>query len=117
MGFQLAFNHMVEYSAAELDLIFHALADQTRRAILEKLSKQRLTISETAKPFRMSLAAVSKHLKVLERAKLIEREKQGSFYIMRLNTEALLGAEEWLHHYRIFWDDRLESLKQRLEDE
>ena len=108
---------MVESTANQLDLVFHALADATRRAILKSLSKQRLTVSEIAKPFRISLAAISKHLKVLERANLIEREKQGSFYYMKLNAEGLKTAEQWLEYYQQFWDTRLDALKQHLEQD
>ena len=107
---------MVESTASHLDLVFHALADSTRRSILEILAKHRLTVSEIAKPFHMSLAAVSKHLKVLERAQLIQREKRGSFYLIKLNAEGLQTAEEWLAYYHPFWDSRLGSLKHYLED-
>jgi len=108
---------MVELTANELDLIFHALADQTRRAILNNLAVAKQSVSEIARPFHMSLAAVSKHLKVLERAGLIEREKQGVTYMIGLNQERLLSAEQWLSHYRLFWGDRLDALQQFLEEE
>lgn len=70
---------------------------------------------ELAKPFHMSLAAVSKHLKVLERAKLIQREKRGSFSHVQLNAEALRNAQQWIDEYRKFWEMRLDSLKDYLE--
>ena len=108
---------MVELVAVELDLIFHALADATRREIVNMLATRKLTVSEVAKPFRMSLAAVSKHLKVLERAGLIHREQQGTSYWLSLNAEALMTAEQWLKHYEQFWDKRLDSLKQFLEQD
>lgn len=102
---------MVELTAPELDLIFHALADSTRRAILQNLAKAKYSVSEIAAPFPMSLAAVSKHLKVLERAGLIQRQKQGVTYMIGLNQERLLSAEQWLTHYRQFWGDQLDSLE------
>ena len=108
---------MVELTANELDLIFHALADSTRRAILRNLASAKLSVSEIAKPFQMSLAAVSKHVKVLERAGLIQREKQGVTYMIGLNHERLLSAEQWLVHYRAFWSDRLDALQHFLEEE
>ena len=83
-----------------LDLIFHALADSTRRAILQRIADQALSVSEIAKPFKMSLAAVSKHLKVLERAGLINRKKEGCTHYLVLNAEGLAAAEEWLTHYQ-----------------
>lgn len=108
---------MVELTANELDLIFHSLSDATRRAILRNIGAAKLSVSEIAKPFEMSLAAVSKHLKVLERAGLIHREKQGVTYFIRPNTERLLTAEQWLCHYRQFWGDQLQSLQDFLEEE
>jgi DNA-binding transcriptional ArsR family regulator len=107
---------MVELTANSLDLLFHALADGTRRSIIERVARQPLTVSEIAKPFRMSLAAVSKHLKVLERAGLIHREKLGTAYRMSFNPEALMNADEWLAHYRQFWNERLDALQQLLEE-
>jgi DNA-binding transcriptional ArsR family regulator len=114
-------NQMVELAAPlsnqALDLVFHALADTTRRNIIKRIAGKSLTVSEIAKPFRMSLAAVSKHLKVLERAGLIHRQKQGTAYHMTLNAEALMNAEEWLAHYRQFWEQRLDALQHLLEKE
>src|SRR5262249_13385905 len=105
---------MVESSAYSLDLIFQALADPTRRAILKSVSRRERTVTELAKPFRMSLAAVSKHLKTLGRAKLINRRKRGSFYYVSLNAEALMTAEQWIAHYEKFWKARLDSLSRVL---
>ena len=100
----------------DLNLVFHGLADPTRRSIVQSLLKQpRQSISEIAKPFKMSLVAISKHLKVLEKARLLQREKQGCFYYMSVRTEALQSAEEWLSQYQHFWDTRLDSLKNYLE--
>jgi len=106
---------MVKSQAQRLDHIFHALSDSTRRAILYDVSKKNKTVSEIAKPYKMSLAAVSKHLSVLEKAKLIERKKQGSFQIVSLNAESLKTAEEWIKYYQQFWGPRLDALKDFLE--
>lgn len=108
---------MVESRERELDLIFQALADPTRRAILREIARRERSVGELAEPHRMSLAAVSKHLKVLERAHLVQREKRGSFYYLRLNPKTLKSANQWLKYYEQFWEDRLESLKQFLEKE
>jgi len=107
---------MVKSDSLQLDFIFHALADATRRAILFAISKKEKTVSEIAKPFRMSLAAVSKHLKVLETAKLIERRKEGSFQIVSLNAETLKTAEQWISYYQQFWGSRLDALQNILEE-
>ena len=110
---------MVELAPTQLDLVFHALADSTRRAIVQALaeSKQPRRVSDLARPFRMSLAAVSKHLKVLEQAGLLIRRKRGTSHYLSLNPEALASAEEWLADYHRFWDDRLDELKHYLEQE
>src|SRR5581483_276337 len=108
---------MVESKSYDLDLIFHALADPTRRAMLKAVSKRPRSVSELARPFEMSLAAVSKHLQVLERARLVEKEKRGSFYFVTLNAGALMTAEQWIAWYRQFWDARLDALKDLLEKE
>jgi DNA-binding transcriptional ArsR family regulator len=102
-------------SSLQLDLIFHALADSTRRAILHDLSRKEKTVGELAKPYKMSLAAVSKHLNVLEEARLIERKKQGSFQMVSLQAEALKSAEEWILYYQQFWGSRLDALQGFLE--
>ncbi len=106
---------MVNCSATELDNIFHALSDTTRRSILRDLAKRERTVGEIAKPYDVSLAAVSKHLKVLERADLISREKRGSFQIVRLNPATLRSAERWLAYYEKFWTRRLDALQDMLE--
>lgn len=104
-------------TAARLDSIFHALSDPTRRSILRAVSDGEKTVGEIAKPYRVSLAAVSKHLKVLESASLIHREKRGSFQIVRLNAQALRTAEEWLSYYEQFWNRRLDALQNYFEGE
>ncbi len=98
---------MVKTSAARLDTVFHALSDTTRRSILRDVARKEKTVGEVAKPYQISLAAVSKHLKVLESAELIARERRGSFQIVRLCAENLLPAEEWLAWYEAFWNRQL----------
>src|ERR1700742_3595647 len=108
---------MVESGAAHLDLIFHALSDATRRSILRDIALKEKTVGEIAKPYPVSLAAVSKHLKVLEAAELIEREKRGSFQMVRLNAKTLRSAEQWLAYYEKFWSSQLDALQTYLEGE
>ncbi|WP_122465379.1 ArsR/SmtB family transcription factor [Brevundimonas lutea] len=91
---------------------FAALADPTRRAILARLSQGEASVNELAEPFDMSLPAVSKHLKVLEKAGLISRGREAQWRPARLEPMALKGVADWLEHYRRYWDqsfDRLEA--------
>jgi len=106
---------MVESSVAELDFVFHALSDATRRAILRDVALEAKTVGEIAEPYDMSLAAVSKHLQVLERAELIWREKKGNYRMVRLNADALRGAQAWLSYYENFWTGQLNALQSYLE--
>jgi len=108
---------MVKSSAARLDSVFHALADPTRRQILRELATGERTVGEIARPHRMSLAAVSKHIKVLESAELIARERRGSFRIVRLQPQSLKPAEEWIAFYSRFWNQQLDNLEKYLEGE
>jgi DNA-binding transcriptional ArsR family regulator len=100
---------------SRLDSIFHALSDSTRRSILRDVAAQERTVSQIASPYQMSLAAVSKHLKVLESSQLISREKRGSFQIVRLNPGPMQEAEQWLSYYEKFWNQRLDALQHFLE--
>ncbi|HMC08977.1 MAG TPA: metalloregulator ArsR/SmtB family transcription factor [Actinomycetota bacterium] len=106
---------MVQGSVAELDHVFHALSDPTRRAILTRLAGGELSLSELATPFPMSLTAVSKHLKVLEEARLVSRRRRGRESRCRLEPGPLSEAWEWIDHYRAFWEARLESLDRYFE--
>lgn len=108
---------MVNSNAVRLDSIFHALSDSTRRSILREVARTPKTVGEIAKPYAMSLAAVSKHLKVLEAAELIARERRGSFQIVRLKATSLRPAEEWLAYYESFWNAQLDALQSHLEGE
>jgi DNA-binding transcriptional ArsR family regulator len=104
-----------EHHPAALDSIFHALADSTRRAILRDVSRHEKTVGDIARPYSISLAAVSKHLDVLERARLIHRERRGSNRVVRLNPQRLRPAKDWLAFYEVFWKDRLDGLQSHLE--
>ncbi len=106
---------MVELSVASWDSVFHALSDATRRAILRDVSREARTVGQIAEPYNMSLAAVSKHLQVLERAELVRREKQGNFRMVRLNADTLRAAQEWLAYYETFWTGQLNALQNYLE--
>jgi len=105
-------NHMVEHSV-HLDVVFHALADPTRRAMLGRLAERELTIGELADPFNMSFAGASKHVRVLENAGLVTRTIQGRTHLCRLQAARLAEANAWLRRYERFWNaklDRLEAL-------
>ena len=97
--------------SAELDRIFSALADPTRRAILRRLGDRPATINEIAKPFRVSLNAISKHVMTLERAGMLRREIKGRRHYCWIEPGPLREANEWLEHYRPFWEQRLEALE------
>jgi DNA-binding transcriptional ArsR family regulator len=100
---------MGEYS--ELDQVFSALGDPTRRAILRALSQRPATITEIAKPFPVSLNSISKHVMILERAGLVRREIRGRQHHCYIDPRPLRGANEWLEHYRHFWAMRLDALE------
>ncbi len=100
----------------QLSSTFAALADPTRRAILGKLTRGEKSVSELAKPFKMSLPAVSKHLKVLERAGLIERSRDAQWRPCRLKPRRLKAASEWLDGYRQFWEQSLDRLEEYLKE-
>jgi DNA-binding transcriptional ArsR family regulator len=93
-----------------LSITYAALADPTRRAILARLAAGEATVGELAEPFTMSLPAVSKHLKVLERAGLIRRGRKAQWRPCRITAGPLKDAAQWLEHYRHFWDDSFDRL-------
>ena len=97
-----------------LDAIFGALADPTRRQILELLRRGEQKVTDLAAPFQISLAAISKHLKVLERAGLIKRTKQGRVHHMRANPSALSEAQSWIEAYARGWDESFDALERFL---
>src|SRR5215469_10731450 len=96
--------------ADQLSLVFGALADPTRRAILARLAQGSASVGELAEPFRISQPAVSKHLKVLERARLVSRVRQATARISTLEAEPLREAVSWLADYRRFWTESHERL-------
>lgn len=98
----------------QLDSTFSALADPTRRAILAKLALGELTVAELSKPFDMSPPAITKHLKVLQRANLIEQGRQAQWRPCRLNAKPLKQAMHWIEHYRRFWEDSFDRLNEYL---
>ena len=103
-------------SDEQLDLTFAALADATRRAILDRLSTGEATVNELAEPFPISLQAVSKHLKVLERAGLITRGRNAQWRPCRLETEPLTSASAWIDERRQAWESRLDHLGAVIDD-
>ena len=103
---------MVEYLAPNrLDLVFHALADQTRRAMLQRLAQSACTVGELARPFAMSLAAASKHLRVLETAGLVLRRVEGRQHFCSLDAAALRTAQDWLRFYEQYWTESFDALE------
>lgn len=103
-------------TADQLSATFAALADPTRRAILTRLSAGEVSVKELAGPFRMSLPAVSKHLKVLERAHLITRGRNAQWRPCRLKAKPLKEAVDWLEHYRKFWEESFDRLDEYLQE-
>jgi DNA-binding transcriptional ArsR family regulator len=99
-----------------LSATFSALADPTRRAILARLALGETAVTELAKPFDMSLPAVSKHLKVLERAGLIARGREAQWRPCRIEPKALKSVDDWLEGYRRFWEERLDRLEDYLRE-
>jgi DNA-binding transcriptional ArsR family regulator len=116
VGTASTFNHMVESQTPQLDAVFHALGDATRRRMLRALADGERTVTELAAPFEMSLAAASKHIKALEGAGLIQREVRGRTHICRLDAAPLSDASDWLRFYEQFWTTRLDALERLLRD-
>jgi DNA-binding transcriptional ArsR family regulator len=108
---------MVESETPQLDSVFHALGDPTRRRMLRALAGGERTVSQLAEPFAMSLAAASKHIKALERAGLIRREVRGRTHLCRLEPGPLATAHEWLGFYERFWTAHIDVLERLLRDE
>ena len=108
---------MVEYQTSQLDSVFHALGDATRREMLAHLASGERTVSQLAEPYAMSLAAASKHIKALEAAGLVKRDVRGRTHICRLNAGPLANAHQWLAYYEIFWTNRLDALEALLKAE
>ena len=111
------FNQMVDYQTLQMNAVFHALGDATRRRMLRDLARGERTVGELAKPFAMSLAAASKHIKALENAGLIRREVRGRTHLCRLDPGPLASAHEWLGTYQRFWTGQLDALERFLGEE
>ena len=108
---------MVELQAPHLNNVFHALGDATRRQMLRELSDGERTVGQLAEPFAISLAAASKHIKVLENAGLIRREVRGRTHLCRLDPGPLASALEWLSFYERFWTGHLDVLERLLRED
>jgi DNA-binding transcriptional ArsR family regulator len=106
---------MVKVSERRLDATFAALSDATRRGILTRLAQGEASVSELAAPYRMSLPAVSKHLRVLEGARLIVRRKNGRVHRCRLAAQPMQHASRWIAQYRRFWENQFDALAAYLE--
>ena len=108
---------MVKCSPRSLDRTFAALADPTRRRILEHLALGDRCVTDLAKPYRMSLPAVSKHLRVLERAGLIRRQRRGRVHQLKLEAKPMQNAQQWIEEYRHFWEQNLDRLEDYLKQQ
>jgi DNA-binding transcriptional ArsR family regulator len=101
---------------ARLDAVFAALADPTRRAIIERLSRSEARVTEIAEPFPMSLNAVSKHIRVLELSGMVERHRKGRDHILSINTRSLDEIDGWITRMRRYWDERLDAMERLLRE-
>src|SRR5689334_8218786 len=106
---------MVEYSSKILDRTFGALADPTRRRILAQLAKGEECVTDLAQPHAMSLAAVSKHLIVLEKAGLVRRQRKGRVHLLALEAKPMQEARAWIDRYREFWEGNLDQFEKYLD--
>jgi DNA-binding transcriptional ArsR family regulator len=109
------FNQMVKYPSATLSRTFAALADPTRRRILAHLSRGDRCVTDLARPHAMSLPAISKHLRVLEKAGLLRRRRYGRVHEIQLEAKPLKQAAQWVEEYRKFWEGSLDRLAEYLE--
>ena len=108
---------MVELQMPQLDSVFHALGDATRRQMLRDLASGERTVGQLAGPFAISLAAASKHIRALEHAGLIHREVRGRTHLCRLAPGPLASAHQWLSFYQHFWTERLDELERLLRED
>jgi DNA-binding transcriptional ArsR family regulator len=102
--------------SARLDAAFGALADPTRRAIIERLSRSEARVTEVAEPFHMSLNAVSKHIRVLEASGVVERHKKGRDHILSINTRSLDEVLGWIERMHRYWEERLDAMERLLHE-
>ena len=107
---------MVEYTL-NLDTVFSSLADPTRRDILERVAEAELSVGEIATPYDLTFAAVSKHLKILEKAELVVKRREGKKHMITLAPYALKNADEYLEQYRRMWQSRFDKLEMLLKEE
>lgn len=105
---------MVNNDSAKLNQLFGALSDPTRRAMLQRLAQEEVSVAELSKPFELSKSAITKHLKVLENAGLLRRTIDGRVHHCRLNPEPLEEASEWISFYKQFWENKLNNLESYL---
>jgi len=113
-GLLTIFIPMGEYRAVNLDHTLIALADPTRRAILQRLSRGEARVTELAEPFDISLNSVSKHIRILERAQLVKRRVSGREHFLTFNPAPMESAVEWIERHRMFWTQRLDALEAAL---
>ena len=106
---------MVNYKTSELDVVFHALADPIGRDILKRLAEDEISVSDLAKPYDVTPPAISKHLRVLEKAGLLTQKRDGKFRICHLDASPMKNASEWISKYRIFWESQFESLAEYID--
>src|SRR6478672_6470169 len=109
-------NTEMTISARQLDLTFAALSDPTRRAILSRLASGEATVMDLAKPFEMTLPAISKHLKVLQRAGLVSQGREAQWRPCRLEAAPLKDAAAWIEHYRRYWEESFDRLDDYLDE-
>ena len=109
-------NLMVKYRSATLDRVFHALAHPARRVMLRRLAEGERNLSELAAPLRMSFPAASKHVRVMERARLVRRRIVGRTHLCRIEARPLAEASSWLEEYRRIWDQNYQRLDALLEE-
>ncbi len=110
-------NQMVEYSSGQLDAVYAALSHPVRRTLLERLKPGEARVTQLAAPFAISLEAVSKHIRVLESAGLVQRTIHGREHLLALEPSRLINAADWLEPYRTFWEARLDLLEAKLRSE
>lgn len=115
-NFPFIFNHMVKCLPQLLDRTFGALADPTRRRMLEHLAQGDLCVTDLARPYSMSLPAVSKHLRVLEKAGLVRRRRRGRVHSLKLEAKPMQQAQAWIEEYRKFWDESFDRLDEYLKE-
>ena len=114
---EIALDHSPKWvndSGVDLDSTLHALADPTRRAILDRLRRGPARVTDVARPFRISLNSVSKHIRILERAELVKRQVSGREHVLSYHPAPLDEAEVWIRGHRAFWNAQLDALEARL---